>query len=244
MARKLAVIGGSGLFSMGALQTVDEHALSTPYGELAAPIQEGKVDGTAILFLPRHGVDKHLPPHAINYRANIWALRELGASHIVTINIVGGIGAAMAPGTWVIPDQIIDYTWGREHSYSDGSTAFTEHVDFTEPYDSGLCEQLRDAAACQNIAAVWGGTYGCTQGPRLETAAEVRKLQRDGCDIVGMTAMPEAALARELNVPYAGLCLVVNWGAGLAQEAITVADMEAVVSHNMPAAVRLIAGLG
>ena len=243
MTMTLAVIGGSGLFDFDSLQDVRQHRLETPYGETSAPVLEGGLNGSRILFLSRHGQGRHVPPHAINYRANIRALRDLGASHIVTINIVGGISGAMAPGAWVIADQIIDYSWGRAHSFYDAGSTQTQHVDFTEPYDGALRRQLLLAATAQGMNPMDGATYACTQGPRLESAAEIRRLQRDGCDIVGMTAMPEAALARELELPYAGLCLVVNWAAGLASEPISIEDMGVVVDANMPLALAAIAGL-
>lgn len=243
MTMKLAVIGGSGLFSFDSLRQVQQHRPKTPYGEPTAPVLEGELNGRALLFLSRHGRARHVPPHAINYRANIRALRDLGASHIVTINIVGGITPSMVPGAWVVADQIIDYSWGREHSFYDAGSTRTEHIDFTEPYDAGLRRKLLAVATTQGMQPIDGATYACTQGPRLETAAEIRRLQRDGCDIVGMTAMPEAGLARELGLPYAGLSLVVNWAAGLTDEAISVDDMTTVVDANMPLALAAIAAM-
>lgn len=243
MSVKLAVIGGSGLFSFGGLQIRREHWSETPYGQPSAPVLEGDCETGPILFLSRHGSGRHLPPHAVNYRANIRALRDLGASHIVTINIVGGIRPDMVCGQWVVADQIVDYSWGRQHSYYDGGTDDTEHVDFTEPYDRQLSNLLLAAAEAGGLQPINGATYACTQGPRLESAAEIRRLQSDGCDIVGMTAMPEAALARELGLPYASLCLVVNRAAGLTQEMISVAEIERVVASNMPLAQQVIGDL-
>jgi 5'-deoxy-5'-methylthioadenosine phosphorylase len=243
MDKNLAVIGGSGLFAMQGLRPVREHHLATPFGATSAPIIEGDVDGQQVFFLARHGQGRHIPPHAINYRANIRALRDLGASHILTMNIVGGITPAMAPAKWIVPDQIVDYSWGREHSFYGVDSASTEHVDFTDPYDPDLSRELVAAAAAQNMPVVVGATYASTQGPRLESAAEIRRLQRDGCDIVGMTAMPEAALARELSMPYAALCLVVNWAAGVGDAPISIEEMQAVVADNMPQALGVVVRL-
>jgi 5'-deoxy-5'-methylthioadenosine phosphorylase len=243
MQQKLAVIGGSGLFDIQGLGDVVEHIPQTPYGDPSAPVLEGRIGNGSVLFLSRHGRGRHLPPHGINYRANLWALKSLGASDIVAINIVGGISPAMAPGSWVVPDQIIDYTWGRKHSIYDATSTRTEHIDFTEPYDDSLSGRLIAAAAAEGLAVLAAGTYGCTQGPRLESAAEIRRLQRDGCDIVGMTAMPEAALARELAISYSSLCLVVNWAAGCAGQTISFDNMQAVVTQHMPRAIALLARL-
>ncbi len=243
MQQKLAVIGGSGLFAIQGLGDVVEHLPATPYGDPSAPVLEGRIGNGSVLFLSRHGRGRHLPPHAINYRANLWALKALGTSGVVAINVVGGISPGMAPGSWVVPDQIIDYTWGREHSIYDASCNQTEHVDFTGPYDSSLSADLVAAAEADGLAVLATGTYGCTQGPRLESAAEIKRLERDGCDIVGMTAMPEAALARELAIPYSSLCLVVNWAAGCAGPTISFDDMQAVVTQKMPQAVALLARL-
>jgi 5'-methylthioinosine phosphorylase len=241
MAPKLAVIGGSGLFGIQDLRGVTELSLKTPYGEPSAAILQGSLDdGAKLLFLARHGRGRHIPPHAINYRANVSALQLAGATHIVTINIVGGISPAMTAGTWVVPDQVIDYTWGREHSIYDATSGHTQHVDFTFPFDQTLSSRLTAAAAAQGLPLHAGGTYGCTQGPRLESAAEIGRLQRDGCDIVGMTAMPEAALAREMDVPYSSLCLVVNRAAGCGDGVISLSDIEAVVRLNMPRSISLL----
>lgn len=243
MDQRLAVIGGSGLLDIQDLADVVEHCPQTKYGDPSAPVLEGRIGHGSVLFLSRHGRGRHLPPHAINYRANLSALQSLGASHLVAINVVGGISPSMVPGRWVIPDQIIDYTWGREHSIYDSTSALTEHIDFTEPYDGPLSGRLVAAAHANGLEVLATGTYGCTQGPRLESAAEIRRLQRDGCDIVGMTAMPEAGLASELAIPYSSLCLVVNWAAGCAGQTISFNDMQAVVTQNMPQAIALVARL-
>ena len=195
-----------------------------------------------MLFLARHGSGRHLPPHAINYRANIGALVELGATHVVAVNVVGGIAPDMAPGQWLLPDQLIDYTWGRAHSYCDGRGPIS-HIDMSWPFDRALAAAMAQQAQAQGLAVAPGGTYGCTQGPRLETAAEIARMERDGCDVVGMTVMPEAALARERELRYVPLCLVVNWAAGKVDEPIGLADIEAVVARCMPQVVPLIGAL-
>lgn len=218
----LAVIGGTGLASLDGLEILREHAVATPFGATSAPVQEGRFGGNTLLFLHRHGGrGGPIPPHRVNYRANLWALRELGAQRIVASNAVGAINPAMRPGRLVIPDQLVDYTWGREHTFDDGSSGALQHVDFTSPFDAGLRRKLLEAAAAAAVPAVAGGVVAVTQGPRLETAAEVSRLARDGCDLVGMTSMPEAALARELGIPYAAVCLIVNAAAGLGEAPIT-----------------------
>jgi 5'-methylthioinosine phosphorylase len=240
---KLAVIGGSGLRAVDGLKALRGRCLQTAYGAPSAPIFAGTVAGQSLYFLSRHGADRHLPPHVVNYRANIAALADLGVSHIVTVNIVGGIHQGMGPASWVVPDQLIDYTWGREHSFYDGSHALIEHVEFDPPYDETLSLQLVGAAVSSGLCVQHRATYGCTQGPRLETAAEIQRLARDGCDLVGMTAMPEAVLARERAIPYASLCLVVNWAAGIGGQGISVAQMQAVIDTEMPRALPVIAEL-
>ncbi len=233
-----AVIGGTGLQALAGFQAEAEHALQTPFGAPSAPVQEGRLDGRRCLFLARHGVPHRIPPHRINYRANLWALRELGADAVLAVNAVGGINPTMPPGRLVVPDQVVDYTWGRAHSYYDGDGVSApvsdqlselEHVDFTEPYDAGLRQRLLAAGNALGLQLDSAGTYAATQGPRLESAAEIRRLANDGCDVVGMTGMPEAALARELGLPYASLCIVVNAAAGLGTEPITLEAMSEVL---------------
>jgi 5'-methylthioinosine phosphorylase len=192
-------------------------------------VSEGIYAGRECLFLARHGVPHRIAPHRINYRANLWALRELAATEVLGVNAVGGIHPDMPTGALVLPDQLVDYTWGREQSVCDGESAPLDHIDFTRPYCASLRGRLLKAAASEEIDLVDFGTYGVTQGPRLETAAEVRRLANDGCDLVGMTGMPEAAIAAELGLPYASLCLVVNPAAGLSDEPITLAAMQSVL---------------
>lgn len=234
---RLAVIGGTGLNRLDGLEILDEHAVDTPFGPPSHSIVEGRHGGYTCLFLARHGVPHHIPPHCINYRANLWALRELGSDAVLGVNAVGGIGAALDPGRLVVPDQLIDYTWGRAHTYFDGANdsgelSGLEHIDFTAPYHPALRERLLRAAQRLDLACANTGTYGVTQGPRLETAAEIRRLARDGCDVVGMTGMPEAALAAELGMPYASLCIVVNPAAGLGDAPITLESMQAALEEG------------
>lgn len=225
--KPLAIIGGTGVDALDGLEVLREHRLQTPFGEPSRAIQEGRLGDTTLLFLQRHGSLGAIPPHQINYRANLWALKTLGAGGIVAINAVGGITASMRPGRLLIPDQIIDYTWGREHSFDDGRDGALMHIDFTEPYERKLRMALLAAADRVGIPHEAAGVHGVTQGPRLETAAEIRRMARDGCDVVGMTGMPEAALARELDLPYACVCMVVNTAAGLGDIPLTIAMMRA-----------------
>jgi 5'-methylthioinosine phosphorylase len=194
-----------------------------------------------LAFLQRHGGDAAIPPHRINYRANLWALRELGVREIIAINAVGGISDGMRPGRLVIPDQLIDYTWGRAHTIDEGGADGLMHIDFTEPYDRRLRAALIQVATAEGIAHSAGGVYAATQGPRLETAAEVRRLAGDGCDVVGMTGMPEAALARELGLAYVSLCMVVNPAPGLADEPLTLAGMRDALAREAATVHRLLA---
>ena len=218
----LAIIGGSGLYSLGEeFHLGDQCERQTPYGETSADVLLGRWQELDIAFLPRHGPGHRVPPHLVNYRANLWALKQAGVRKIIAVNAVGGISADMAPSTIALPQQLIDYSSGREHSFCDGRDAVVQHVDFSRPYSATLQASLKRAAAQLDLAIVDSGTYGCTNGPRFETAAEIRRLGRDGCSIVGMTGMPEAGLARELEIEYACLALVVNWAAGVADNEIS-----------------------
>ncbi|HVC15927.1 MAG TPA: S-methyl-5'-thioinosine phosphorylase [Rhodanobacter sp.] len=215
----LAVIGGSGLYRFPGLENATRHALDTPYGAASGDVLSGDFTGRRVAFLARHGEHHTLPPHRVNYRANLWALHSLGARRVVGINAVGGIRGDMGPRAIVVPDQLIDYTHGRLTSYCDVDGAEVKHIDFSAPYTESLRQQLLAAAAKAGIAVIGGGCYGATQGPRLETRAEIARMKRDGCDLVGMTGMPEAALARELALDYACLALVANFAAGCGDEA-------------------------
>ncbi len=222
----VAIIGGTGLTSLQELQISKREIVQTPYGEPSGILVRGNYCGHDVLFLPRHGPGHTIPPHQVNYRANIWALKEVGVTNVIAVNAVGGIHQDTQPGALVIPDQIIDYTWGRTNTYFEDSLKHVVHVDFTEPYCAVLRKQLLDGASRAGLSVIDGGTYGATQGPRLETAAEIDRLERDGCNIVGMTGMPEAVLARELELCYASVSLVVNRAAGRGEGEITMTEIE------------------
>lgn len=210
----LAIIGGSGLTQLANLDIQRRQIVPTPYGEPSAALSFGTIRGREVIFLARHG-DRHtIPPHTVNYRANLWALHSQGVQNVLAVASVGGIRSDLVPGTLAVPDQIIDYTYGREFSFYGSSEHGVTHVDFTHPYCESLRQRLFKAAAQAEERVVPGGTYAATQGPRLETAAEINRLERDGADIVGMTGMPEAALAREIGLCYAAIAVVANHAAG------------------------------
>ncbi len=222
----LAIIGGSGLYSLGdAFHLRDQVSRQTPYGDTSADVLLGRWQEVDVAFLPRHGAGHRVPPHAVNYRANIWALKQAGVSKIIAINAVGGISPEMAPCTLALPDQLIDYSSGREHSFFDGADGEVQHVDFSRPYSAVLRDCLEQAGVQRGCPVVAVGTYGSTNGPRFETAAEIIRMQRDGCTIVGMTGMPEAVLARELEIDYACLAVVVNWAAGIDDSEISMPEI-------------------
>jgi len=214
----LAVIGGSGLYNFPGLEDAARHRVDTPYGPASGDVVIGAFAGRRIAFLARHGESHALPPHRVNYRANVWALHSLGVRRVIGVNAVGGIRGDMGPRAVVVPDQLIDYTHGRYTSFCDVDGAAVKHVDFSEPYTESLRVQLLAAARAAGVAVIDGGCYGATQGPRLETRAEIARMKRDGCDLVGMTGMPEAVLARELELEYACLALVANFAAGCGDE--------------------------
>ncbi|MEI2429118.1 S-methyl-5'-thioinosine phosphorylase [Lysobacter yananisis] len=242
----LAVIGGTGLYRIAELQDVESHLPVTRYGAPSGPVRIGRLGERRVAFLARHGEGHSLPPHQINYRANLAALQALGATRVLALNTVGGITERFGPRVLGCPDQLIDYTWGRISTIcevaSEGSGG-TEvlHVDFGEPYTRALRAAVLAAAQRAGVALVDGGCYGATQGPRLETRAEIARMRRDGCDLVGMTGMPEAGLARELGLDYACLAIVANWAAGAGpdpDEVITLQDVldnVAAASSGLPA---------
>ena len=230
----LAIVGGSGLYSLGDdFHLDDQRSRQTPYGETSADVLLGRWRDIDIAFLPRHGAGHRVPPHLVNYRANLWALKQAGVSKIIAVNAVGGISADMAPATMALPQQLIDYSSGREHSFCDGSDTVVKHVDFSRPYSAALQTSLKRAATVLNLALVDSGTYGCTNGPRFETAAEIQRMRRDGCSVVGMTGMPEAGLARELDIEYACLALVVNWAAGIADSEISMEEIMTILEQGI-----------
>ncbi len=210
----IAIIGGTGLTSLKGLEITRKEVVHTPYGEPSGPLVHGVLAGKEVIFLPRHGAGHTIPPHRINYRANIWSLRQLEVQHVVAVAAVGGIADDAAPGHVVIPDQIIDYTWSRVNTFYEDNLTEVTHIDFTCPYSEAMRKLLIDTARKVKLACTETGVYGATQGPRLETAAEIERMARDGCTIVGMTGMPEAALAREAGLDYASCSVVANWAAG------------------------------
>lgn len=218
----LGIIGGSGLDTLSMLQAVRRETVNTPYGAPSAPIQRGLLNGHEVMFLPRHGEQHQWPPHRINYRANVWALHSCKVSCVVAVTTVGGIDKEFGAGVLAVPDQIIDYTWGRDSTFFDGNDGSVTHIDFTHPFDIVVRERVLEAAQRAGVKVRHGGVYAATQGPRLETAAEIRRLARDGAQVVGMTGMPETALARELGLPYAMLTLVVNAAAGTGASAAAI----------------------
>jgi 5'-methylthioinosine phosphorylase len=241
---ELAIIGGTGLYKLADLQDVEAHQPVTHYGALSGPVRVGTLDGHRVAFLARHGEGHSLPPHKINYRANLAALQALGAKRVLALNTVGGITERFGPRVLGCPDQLIDYTWGRISTICEEPGTDVIHVDFGEPYTRSLREALVAAATKAGVALVDGGCYGATQGPRLETRAEIARMRRDGCDLVGMTGMPEAGLAREMGLDYACLAIVANWAAGAGpdqDEVITLQDVldnVAAASSGLPALLR------
>lgn len=225
----LGIIGGSGFYEFPELESPEEQRVSTPYGDVLCT--KGFIGKCQVLFVARHGGEHNVLPHLVNYRANIAALKFLQVENIIAVNAVGSITAAFPPDEFILPDQIVDYTYGRLHTFVDTNASISHHIDFTHPFCLKLRETLRDAMETTGHAYKFGGTYACTQGPRLETAAEIKKLANDGCDIVGMTMMPEAALAREMSIAYASICLPVNWAAGVADENISIDDIVARLSR-------------
>lgn len=226
-----AIIGGTGLNNLPGLQAVEEIAQKSIWSAYPVTAYRGVFSGQPVLFLPRHGVGHRLPPHRVNYRANIDALRQLGATQVVGVAAVGGIRDDLGPAEVAVPHDIIDYTWGREHTFCDDEDDSVLHIEFAPPYDETLRAELL-AAAMGQVPLAKQAVLGVTQGPRLESAAEVEKLRRDGCDLVGMTGMPETALAREAGLAYASLAVVVNWAAGIGEGAIH-AEIEQSISAGM-----------
>ncbi|MFL0799621.1 MAG: S-methyl-5'-thioinosine phosphorylase [Agarilytica sp.] len=229
----IAVIGGSGFYNFPELENQKVVSVETPYG-VVDDIVKGVWKQTPVLYLPRHGGQHRIPPHKVNYRANISALATLGAEKVVAFNATGGIGESFSPGTFVVPDQIIDYSYGRSHTFFEGDDELLSHIDFTFPFEEVMRQDLLESLRYNGVPFYDGGTYGCTQGPRLESAAEVKKLRNDGCDLVGMTLMPEAALAREKELAYVSLSFIVNWCAGVRDEVISLDKIMARLESSVP----------
>jgi|SRR5450631_2533014 5'-methylthioinosine phosphorylase len=236
------IIGGSGLAKLSALEAPRRQVMRTPFGEPSGAITFGKLDGSPIVFVARHGYGHTLAPHEINYRANIWALKELGVEGIFALATVGSIRADLAPGSLVVPHQLLDYTHSRDCTFFEGGGTPVTHIDFTQPYTQAQRARLLDAALRAGERVFDGAVYACMQGPRLETAAEIDRLERDGADVVGMTGMPEAVLAREAGLPYASLSVVVNHAAGRGDSRLRVelAQLDQVLEQTIMRAVRVL----
>lgn len=238
----LAILGGSGLTRLSTLIDTRRVSARTTYGEPSGALTFGRIGGREVVFLARHGDGHSIPPHQVNYRANIQALKDAGVTEVASVATVGGIRREFGPGVLVVPDQIIDYTWGRPSTFFEGPGARVTHIDFTEPYSAALRARILAAARACGEAIADGGCYGATQGPRLETAAEIARMERDGADLVGMTAMPEAALAREAGLEYAALAVVANHAAGKGDSAhaISLAEIESTVQRAMQRVLRIL----
>ena len=231
----LAIIGGTGLTELTNLKITHRQVMRTPYGEPSGPLTFGTINQHEVMFIARHGYGHTIPPHEVNYRANLWALRDQGAKRVIAVASVGGIRADLTPGFLVVPDQIIDYTNGRAFTFFDGREQSVTHIDFTWPYSEGMRKMILDAAQRAGEACAATGVYAAIQGPRLETAAEINRYERDGADMVGMTGMPEASLARELGLDYAAIAVVVNHaaGRGTSAQAIPLDEIGAVAQPAM-----------
>ena len=244
----VGIIGGTGLTALEGLQITGEQSVTNTWGAPSSVLTSGLLGQQRVLFLARHGNPHRMPPHQINYRANIQALFDAGVRTLVGVNAVGGIHPDMGPAHIVIPDQLIDYTWGRSGTFFEGELDKVTHIDFTWPYNEPARAILIEQAERLGLSFCSHGVYGATQGPRLETAAEIRRMERDGCDLAGMTGMPEAVLAAELGMRYVSLCLVVNYAAGKSDTAITMADIQRALDDGMIAVKTLlqasVAGLG
>ena len=238
---KIAIIGGTGVTSMPGMTVHHREMVKTPYGSPSCPLIHGELQGVDVIFLARHGRRHTIPPHLVNYRANIKALHEIGVTHTIALAAVGGISDDCVDRAIVIPDQIIDYTYGRAHTFHSGTRDKFDHIDFTEPYAPSVREQLLVAAKQAGVPHIPTGVYGATQGPRLETAAEIQRMERDGCTIVGMTGMPEASLARELGIEYACCAMVVNRAAGKSNTGISFSDIEANVRGSVESVQKVLA---
>lgn len=230
---KVAIIGGTGLTSIKGFEITGREIIQTPFGEPSGPLIQGNLSGHNVYFLPRHGAAHTIPPHKINYRANIWALKEAGVEQVIAVNAVGSIREDMQPGVLIIPDQIIDYTVSRINTFFEEGLKHVVHIDFTEPFCEKLRQKIIKAAGAHSISLIKEGTYAATQGPRLETAAEINRLEKDGCHLVGMTCMPEAALAREKELCYASISVVANLAAGRGTEDLTMDIIEKNLNSGM-----------
>ena len=237
----IAIIGGTGLSSLDGLEIIDREVVRTPWGEPSGPITHGSLSGQSVAFLARHGSGHTIPPHKVNYRANVWALKQIGIEKVVAVAAVGGIHAAFKPTMIAIPDQIVDYTWSRGHTFYENDLTHVVHVEFADPYCPELRAALIRAANEAEVEALDWGTYATTQGPRFESAAEIDKLERDGCHMVGMTGMPEAGLAREAGLRYAHCAVVSNAAAGRGEASISMEDIQKSLETGMRSVRELLA---
>jgi 5'-methylthioadenosine phosphorylase len=241
----LAIIGGTGLTQLSNLEVTHRQVVRTPWGEPSGALTFGRIKDREVVFLARHGYGHSIPPHMVNYRANIWALHAQEVTHVVSVASVGGIRADLGPGVIAVPHQIIDYTSGRKATFHEGDERGVVHIDFTHPYCPALRQRCLQAARHAGEPVVDGGVYATTQGPRLETAAEIDRLERDGADMVGMTGMPEAALARELDLCYAAIAVVANHaaGRGTSSAGVRMEDLNATVQSALGRVRRIIEAL-
>ncbi len=240
-----ALIGGSGFAELPGLEAARGEDADTPFGAPSAPLVFGKLGGREVVFINRHGARHDIAPHRVNYRANLWALKQAGARRVIAFAAVGGIAAEFAPGKLALPDQVIDYTWGRAHTFFDGEGiegfSGVTHIDFTAPYDESLRAEILGAAKRAGVELAARATLAVTQGPRLESPAEINRLERDGAGLVGMTGMPEASLARELELPYAAIAMVINPAAGRAPgPGVDFAGMEKYLRDGAARAVKIV----
>jgi 5'-methylthioinosine phosphorylase len=243
----IGIIGGSGLSQLPGLTYARKQVVRTPFGEPSCPLTFGQLQGQSLVFLARHGHGHTIPPHQINYRANLHALKQAGVTALLSVTAVGGIDPKLEAGALLVPHDVIDYTYSRKHTFFEGDVDGTRqpvnHVDFTQPFAPAMRARWLAAAAKLGETVHDSGVYGCTQGPRLESAAEIRRMARDGCDVVGMTVMPECALARELALPYGNLSVVVNPAAGVgdSSQSIDIATLNTTLANGMVRVMRLLA---
>ena len=240
MPKIIGLIAGTGFYDLPALKDGESRELDTLYGK--AQIRSGEWNGARLIFLTRHGVGHSIPPHLINYRANIKAMKDLGVEQIIAINVVGGINPKLSPGDLCLIDEFIDFTSGRQHTFSDGSKPSVQHVDLTRPYDAKIQSALRQSAKESGILLHENGVYAGFNGPRFETPSEIRLAALAGATVVGMTGCPEVSLARELGIAYASIALVVNPAAGLSEVEITMDEINKALDLGKSKALTVIEG--
>lgn len=236
---EIAVIGGSGLYDLDPIQDINQVVVDTPYGK-SPEILIGKLMGRRVCFLPRHGKGHTSPPHLINYRANLWALHKLGVKRILATTATGSLNPRFRPGELVLLDQFLDFTKGRPATFYEGGKQGVVHVDVTEPYCPELREVLIKTASRLKLKLHPRGTYFCSEGPRFETAAEIKMVRRLGGDLVGMTNVPECVLARELEVCYSAISVVTNFAAGISETKLTHSEVAELMAKNIQRVKKLI----